>query len=364
MAFKGPQVAAVNCVRWRQLQERVTSSPRIAGAMLVTPETNRSNQRLAVGVAVAIVVVCVALAWFRPWALVGVGMSPMAFWWIRRKFWRRLRVMAQPFPPVWEGVLRSRVAYFNALGAEQQDRFRQLVKVFLDETRITGIRTDVDETTRVLVAASAIIPVFSFDHWEYSRLGEVLIYPGNFDTEFQTDQDGDPNILGMVGTGHLSGVMILSKPALIDGFDMAADKRNVGIHEFAHLVDRADGAIDGVPPGVPADVARDWVRWVAAELAAPPDGRSHINRYGYTNEAEYFAVLMEYFFEAPGVLEKKNPELYAMLEKMTRQDTASFLPGVKRSRPRRVGRNSPCPCGSGRKFKKCCLRLATQGLPR
>ncbi len=24
--------------------------------------------------------------------------------------------------------------------------------------------------------------------------------------------------------------------------------------------------------------------------------------------------------------------------------------------PRRVGRNDPCPCGSGRKYKKCCLR--------
>lgn len=23
--------------------------------------------------------------------------------------------------------------------------------------------------------------------------------------------------------------------------------------------------------------------------------------------------------------------------------------------PPKVGRNEPCPCGSGRKFKKCCL---------
>ena len=48
-----------------------------------------------------------------------------------------------------------------------------------------------DETTRVLVAASAIIPVFNFDHWEYSRLGEVLIYPGSFDHNYRTDGD-DP----------------------------------------------------------------------------------------------------------------------------------------------------------------------------
>jgi len=271
--------------------------------------------------------------------------------------------MAQPFPSVWETILQSRVAYFNALEEEQRERFRQLVKIFLDETRITGIRTDVDETTRVLVAASAIIPVFNFDHWEYSRLGEVLIYPGSFDGEYRTDGDGQDDALGMVGTGHLSGVMILSKPALTTGFDIAGDKRNVGIHEFAHLVDKADGTIDGLPPGVPAEVARGWIQWVAKELARPPAGRSHIDRYAYTNEAEYFAVLVEYFFEAPGVLKQKNPEVYGMLEKMIRQDTAAFLSGVRRFRARRVGRNSRCPCGSGRKYKRCCLRAATQGLP-
>lgn len=26
-----------------------------------------------------------------------------------------------------------------------------------------------------------------------------------------------------------------------------------------------------------------------------------------------------------------------------------------RSRARKIGRNDPCPCGSGRKYKKCCL---------
>ena len=28
---------------------------------------------------------------------------------------------------------------------------------------------------------------------------------------------------------------------------------------------------------------------------------------------------------------------------------------VHRSEPK-VGRNDPCPCGSGKKFKKCCLK--------
>lgn len=29
-----------------------------------------------------------------------------------------------------------------------------------------------------------------------------------------------------------------------------------------------------------------------------------------------------------------------------------------------VGRNSPCPCGSGKKFKKCCLVIDITGSNR
>jgi len=29
-----------------------------------------------------------------------------------------------------------------------------------------------------------------------------------------------------------------------------------------------------------------------------------------------------------------------------------------------VSRNSPCPCGSGRKYKKCCLTRPTDGMSR
>src|SRR5580692_1642336 len=35
-----------------------------------------------------------------------------------------------------------------------------------------------------------------------------------------------------------------------------------------------------------------------------------------------------------------------------------------RSHPReRTGRNDPCPCGSGKKYKQCCLANSTSALP-
>ena len=69
----------------------------------------------------------------------------------------------------------------------------------------------------------------------------------SFDGEFDFGDRRENNILGMVGTGSLNRLMILAKPDLINGFRNATDKRNVGVHEFAQLVDKTDGVIDGVP---------------------------------------------------------------------------------------------------------------------
>jgi Mlc titration factor MtfA (ptsG expression regulator) len=329
--------------------------------MLVTPQSNRTNRRFAMGVAVACAAISLGLGLVNPWWLLATPLSVVLYKLVRRRTVRRIGVMSSPFPDQWERALISHVAFFRALDETQKSRFRNLVKVFIDEVPITGIRTDVDETTRVLVAASAGIPIFGFDDWEYSGLGEVLIYPSAFGENYNTDDGADRNTLGMIGVNHLSGIMILSKPDLISGFLNAKDKRNVGIHEFAHLVDKADGSVDGIPAGIPAETVGPWIRWVGEELRQAPTGKSHINDYAYTNEAEYLAVLTEYFFEAPDVLEKKSPEIYRMLQSIYRQNTRSFLSSTRGQR-KRIGRNASCPCGSGQKFKRCCRRNRKQGM--
>lgn len=44
-------------------------------------------------------------------------------------------------------------------------------------------------------------------------------------------------------------------------------------------------------------------------------------------------------------------------------DSPSVEPGRAPAPPPAVGRNAPCPCGSGKKFKKCCLVGEPSGLP-
>jgi Mlc titration factor MtfA (ptsG expression regulator) len=260
--------------------------------------------------------------------------------------------MNQPFPPDWESILQTHVRFFGALSDSDKERFRKMVKVFLAEVRITGIRTEVDEVIRVLVAASAIIPVFGFRDWEYRRLGEVLIYPASFDRDYRTQGTPEENTLGMVGLEHLSGVMILSKPSLLEGFDNPNGTDHVGFHEFAHLVENEAGR-SGLPPEVPWPVVKEWLQYVGRELRYPAAESAHISSYAYTNEHEFFAVLAEYFFKSPEVLRGKDPKLYEMLQALFHQDPAALLTRSSTKR-RRYDDNAPCPCGGGRKYKDCC----------
>ncbi len=296
-----------------------------------------------------------------PWF--GLGLSAVGAYFayvaMSRKIRVRRRVLSRPFPAEWEAVLQREVVFFRALNDAEKKRFRRELQVFLGEKRITGIKTDVDTTTRVLVGASAIIPIFGFPEWEWDQIREILIYPSRFKEDFQFGDSRDHNTLGMVGTGFMNRLMILVKPDLINGFRNPGDKRNVGLHEFAHLVDKTDGTIDGLPNvGLDRKALGPWVELVRRKSEEIRRGDSDIDPYALTNEAEFFAVVTEYFFERPRVMQRKHPELYATLDRVFRQNlgtkVAEIAREIKRGRPS-FGRNSPCPCGSGKKFKKCCL---------
>jgi Mlc titration factor MtfA (ptsG expression regulator) len=279
---------------------------------------------------------------------------------LTRKLHRRRKILSQKFPPEWEEVLQREVIFFRALEPTEQLRFRRELQVFLGEKRITGIKTQLDQTTRVLAAASAIIPIFGFPEWEWDQISEVLIYPSRFSEDFAFDDGGGHHTLGMVGTGAMNRMMILAKPDLLSGFRNPGDKRNVGLHEFAHLVDKSDGAIDGLPAvGLDRQSIGPWIELVRRKMEEIRSGESDIDDYALTNEAEFFAVATEYFFERPGVMHRKHPELYRMLSTVFNQKLHDRVAALARERKRgrpSFGRNSPCPCGSGKKYKKCCLR--------
>ncbi len=251
--------------------------------------------------------------------LITVGLAILVFAIVRYLLVKKKRfteALERPFPAEWRSFLSDRVAFYGKLEPKDRTVFEQRVQLFLAEKRLQGIDTEIDDPVRLMVASSAIIPVFAFPGYTYPRVNEVLIYPNSFDSTFQTQryQSHRQYISGMVGDRFMNGTVVLSKADLVRDFDGASHRTNVGVHEFVHLLDKEDGAVDGIPEMLMQHrYVGPWLHEIKQEVERIEKGKSDINPYALKNNAEFLAVVSEYFFENPEKMQKKHPELYVRL---------------------------------------------------
>ena len=161
-------------------------------------------------------------------------------------FRKQKRIHNFKMPADTQQLLLDNVAFYRALNNNQKLIFEKRIKDFLQHVAITGIGTTVEPIDQILIASGAIILIFGFEDWRYNNISEILLYRDTFNDEYSTD-GSNRNILGMVGDGALKRQMILSQASVRSSFKYASDGHNTVIHEFAHLVDKADGATDGIP---------------------------------------------------------------------------------------------------------------------
>lgn len=212
-------------------------------------------------------------------------------------------------------ILMKDVTYYQDLEDDEKHRFEIAINNFINRVTIEFIGLEENDEDKVFIASSAIIPIFRFGDWQYPNLTNVILYPDTFNHEFQFDQ-GDRSILGMVGNGYLNGQMVLSQKALRKGFLNPDSKGNTGIHEFVHLLDKSDGAVDGIPSLLlDKPYILPWIKVMHEEIKKINSGHSDINPYGSTNESEFLAVVAEYFFTQPVKMQQKHPDLYRLLAK-------------------------------------------------
>ncbi|WP_034058071.1 M90 family metallopeptidase [Lacinutrix jangbogonensis] len=218
-------------------------------------------------------------------------------------------------PKHWHDILIKNVLFYKNLSTENQAVFRKRMMLFLSEINIDGVNTEIEELDKILIASSAVIPVFSFPNWSYNNLTGVIVYPDSFNENLQfSDKDTNKRILGIIGTGRFEKQMMLSKKAIRKAFNNKTDKHNTPVHEFVHLLDKMDGQIDGVPEFfIGKEYIEPWLELMHKEMEAINNDASDIRQYGGTSQAEFFAVASEYFFERPKLFKQKQPELYKML---------------------------------------------------
>ena len=226
------------------------------------------------------------------------------------------RVKAVAWPPNYRDLLKDYVRFYSNLDEEGKNLFEDKFQKFLSAVKITGANAEVEDIDRVLIGAAGVIPVYYISDWEYINLREILLYPGNFNTDF--DQQGnDRMISGMVGSGAMQNVLIISKWELRQGFINSTGNRNTAIHEFVHLIDKMDGTLDGVPEILlERKYVVQWQQLIQSTMESIRQGKSDIDMYGATSPVECFAVVSEYFFEQPQLFRSTHPELHSMMQRI------------------------------------------------
>lgn len=224
-------------------------------------------------------------------------------------WFRRRRAGRKPFPERWRDHLRADVPFYAQLDPAARARFEDRLKVLVLTKHFEGAGGFViDERVRVVVAAAAARLAMNLPGQHYQRLSDIVIYPGDY-----RHPEGEPDQV-VLGEAHRHGTVVLSWEAVLGGLRNPADGHDTASHEFAHVLDAADGRFDGTPVLERYAAYAPWARVMSREFLRLRGNKRHVlRRYGATNEAEFFAVATEAFFEKPRQLEQKHPELFQAL---------------------------------------------------
>ena len=251
---------------------------------------------------------------------------------------RRERLRSAPFPSGWLEIIEKNLPSYVHLPDVDRRELQGLVQVFLAEKNYEGCGgLELTDEIRVTIAAQACVLLLHRDTDIFPRLASILVYPSAYVAKAVEPIGGGVVLEGeqvRLGEAWKDGVAIVSWEdvrATILGRNYG---KNLVLHEFAHLLDMEDGAADGTPLLERRNQYASWMKIMQDEYEqlkrhAALGLYTALDVYGATNAAEFFAVATEAFFEKPGVLRKRHPELYEELRSYYRQDPARLLDAVE-----------------------------------
>jgi Mlc titration factor MtfA (ptsG expression regulator) len=253
----------------------------------------------------------------------------MFAWWKKRK---RAKILQQPFPDEWRHILVEQVRPYQLLVAEERQQLEQLTQVFLAEKTFEGCQgLEITDEIRVVIAGHACLLLLGLVHDYYGRVSSILVYPSTVQVPPQRQGvfTRGPLIarseLPIVGQAFMNGVVLLVWNQVKRDVSHPRSGHNVVYHEFAHILDMFDGKADGTPVLPTREEYRSWAEvctrvFFDLKQKTEQGKKTLLSSYGALNEAEFFAVATEYFFERPVQFQQQRPELYGVLKQFYRQD--------------------------------------------
>jgi len=234
-----------------------------------------------------------------------------------RRMWRYKKFSAMSFPKAYENILLE-INLYRTLPPTFKKKLHLLILLFIDQKEFIGVKMSVTDEMKVIIAFYASVMRLGFALDEKDLSSTIIIYPEHFIVD-ETIMDGgvhQDKKLFLQGQSA-KGTVVLSWQDIQEDIEKQA-KESVIIHEFAHELDFEDGYADGTPVLEGSRYSRwsevfshvfDGLKNLADE-GKTSDRLSLLGHYALTNEAEFFAVCSERFFQAPRDFQEEFPHIY------------------------------------------------------
>ena len=226
-------------------------------------------------------------------------------------------------------VIEESVSFFDRWPESVRQKHATAVKILINEKHWEGCDDLVlTEEIQTAIAAQAAIMLVGVENYYFDALHTLLIFPENYEREIQDGLVRSEQSLA--GEAWQDGRISLSWAQVQHGFMYPEDGHNVVIHEFAHHIDAVSGSMDGRPVLSQNSDQRLWNQVSQREYQqlvheVQSMKPTLLDSYGATNEAEFFAVASEFFFELPDLLSREHALLYDLLVKLYCVDPREWI---------------------------------------
>jgi Mlc titration factor MtfA (ptsG expression regulator) len=222
-----------------------------------------------------------------------------------------------PFPKklddVQKSVLQREFRFYSKLSPVRKAYFDHRVYNFIDNYTFLG-RNDlvVTQEMKLKIAATYIMLTFGMRRYLPDVFEAIIIYPDIFESRNGDYHKGEFN--------PAAKAIVFSWKHFLEGMAFDSDNLNLGLHEFAHVL-HFDASSARRRPGSSVVIYSDTFNQILAYIADAANRQqlldsNYFRAYAYTNQYEFIAVILEYFFETPHEFRQKLPELYEMVKKM------------------------------------------------
>lgn len=251
--------------------------------------------------------------------------------WQRLRDWRRARALRRHAIPdaLWDTVLAAYPFIARRTAADRQ-ALRTLASLFLSRKEFHGTQgLVVTDEMALAIAVQACLPILGLGIEAYDGFVGIVVHPDEVVAPREVmDENGVVHAYDEVLSGEAmgGGPVMLAWTDVLSAGETAELAYNVVIHEFAHVIDMADGVADGVPPLAGAEAREAWIACIHDEYERfarridAADEDTLLDPYGAEAVEEFFAVAVEAFLVAPEGMRREHPALYDLFRRYFRQD--------------------------------------------